>query len=121
MTFAALYAIVVGVSMIGQWVFSIARRQVPGPEAGSIVGRGSVEMLFHWAAELITALALLAGGVGLLLDWIWGVGVYLIAMGMLLYAVVNSSGYFAQKREWPMLGVFAVLLILALISLVVVI
>jgi len=78
-------------------------------------------MLFHWAAELITALALLAGGVGLLLDWIWGVGVYVIAMGMLLYAVVNSSGYFAQKREWPMVGVFAVLLILALISLVVVI
>lgn len=76
-------------------------------------------MLFHWAAEFITALALLAGGVGLLLGWTWGVGVYLISMGMLLYAVVNSSGYFAQKREWPMVGMFAVLLILALISLVV--
>jgi len=38
-------------------------------------------------------------------------------MGMLLYAVINSSGYFAEKRKWPMVGMFAVLLILALVSL----
>lgn len=117
MTFAALYAIFVGVAMIGQWLFSVAKKQVPGPEAGPIVGRGSVEMLFHLAAEFITAIALLAGGLGLLLDWAWGLNVYLISMGMLLYAVINSAGYFAQKREWPMVGMFAVLLIFALISL----
>jgi len=38
-------------------------------------------------------------------------------MGMLLYAVINSPGYFAEKRQWPMVGMFAVLLILALVSL----
>ena len=117
MTFAALYAIVIGILMIGQWIFSIAKKQVPGPEAGPIVGRGPVEMLFHWAAEFITAIALLVGGLGLLLGWTWGARVYLIAVGMLLYTVINSPGYFAQKREWPMVGMFAVLLILALVSL----
>ena len=69
MTFAALYAVLVGIAMIGQWVLTILRKQVPGPEAGPIVGRGSVAMLFHEAAELITAVALLVGGSGLILDW----------------------------------------------------
>jgi len=65
MTFAALYAILVGIAMIGQWVLTLAKKQVPGPEAGPIVGRGPVEMLFHKIAELVTAIALLAGGLGL--------------------------------------------------------
>ena len=117
MTFAALYAILVGVAMIGQWVLTLARKQVPGPEAGPIVGRGAVEMLFHKIAELVTAIALLAGGTGLLLEWTWAGRVYLISMGMLMYTVINSSGYFAQKREWPMAGVFAVMLVFGLISL----
>ena len=117
MTFAALCAIVVSIAMIGQWVLTLVKKQVPGPEAGPIVGRGPVEMLFHKVAELVTAIALLAGGVGLLLEWAWASRVYLISMGMLLYTVINSSGYFAQKREWPMVGVFAVILVFGLISL----
>ena len=35
----------------------------------------------------------------------------------MLYTVIVSPGYFAQKREWPMVGVFALPLILALVSL----
>jgi len=117
MTLAALYAILVGLAMIGQWALTLVKKQVPGPEAGSIIGRGAVEILFHKVAELLTAIALLAGGVGLLLNCTWAGRAYLISMGLLLYTVINSSGYFAQKREWPMVGVFAVILILGVISL----
>lgn len=117
MIFAALYAIIVSIAMIGQWALTLIKNQVPGPEAGPIVGRGPVEMLFHKIAELVTAIGLLAGGVGLLLDCTWAGRAYLISMGMLLYTVINSSGYFAQKREGPMVGVFAVILIFGLISL----
>ena len=117
MILAGVYAILVGVSMFGQWTVSIAKRKVAGPEAGTVVGRGIVEMAFHWSAEFLTAGALVAGGVGLLLKWAWAVNLYLLALGMLLYTAVSSAGYFAQKREWPMVGVFAVILILGLISL----
>lgn len=117
MTFSALYAIIVSIAMIGQWALTLIKKQVPEPEAGSIVGRGAVEMFFHKIAELITAIALLAGGVGLLLERPWASRVYLISLGMLLYTVINSSGYFAQKREWPMVGVFAVILACGLVSL----
>jgi len=111
MTFAALYVIVIGVMMLGQWAFFIATKQVPELETEP------VRIGFHLAAEFTTAVALIVGGVGLLTKGGWGLTVYLISIGMLFYTVIVSPGYFAQKGEWPMVGVFAVMLILALISL----
>lgn len=116
MTFAAIFAIVVGLMMIGQWTFTIAGNRVPGLEAEPTVGRGAMEMQFHWAAEFLTAIALIAGGAGLLVRWTRGAALFFIAIGMLLYAVVNSAGYFAQQGEWRMVGVFAVILVLASIG-----
>jgi hypothetical protein len=40
-------------------------------------------------------------------------------MGMLLYTIIVSSGYFAQKRVWPIVIMFAALLVLTSLSLVV--
>jgi hypothetical protein len=60
MLFPAVFAILVGVSMIGQWSFSYFSKQIPELETER------VRVLFHIAAELITALALIAGGIGLL-------------------------------------------------------
>jgi len=111
MTFAALYTIVIGIMMMGQWGFFIATKQVPELETEP------VRIGFHLAAEFTTAVALIAGGIGLLMNSGWGLTIYLISIGMLFYTVIVSPGYFAQKGDWPMVGVFAVMLILALISL----
>jgi hypothetical protein len=111
MTFASLYAILVGIAMIGQWSFALARRQVP--ELKTELFR----IAFHLAGELLTAIALIAGGLGLLTGEPWGQPAYLVSTGMLLYTVIVSPGYFAQKRQWPVVGMFALLLILALVSL----
>ena len=115
--FPAIFAITVGIGMIGQWVFTLTRKQVAGPEAGATLGRGQIEMRFHWAAEFITALALISAGLGLLLVYPWAQKIYLVSIGMLIYTIINSSGYFAQKGEWWMVGVFGFLLFLALICL----
>ena len=72
---------------------------------------------FHLAGEFLTAVALIAGGLGLLCGAPWGRPMYLVSLGMLLYTVIVSPGYFCQRREWPMVGMFAVLLVLALVSL----
>ncbi len=111
MTFAALYSIVIGAGMIGQWAFSLARKQVPELETEPI------RIRFHLAAEFTTAIALLIGGLSLLTNSSWGLQFYLVSMGMLLYTVIVSPGYFAQRGQWPMVGVFAVVLVLGLISL----
>jgi hypothetical protein len=114
MAFASFYAILVGLGMIGQWSFFLATKRVPELKTEPF------RIAFHLAGELLTAIALIAGGLGLLTDASWGRSTYLVAVGMLLYTVIVSPGYFAQKREWPMVGMFAVLLALALVSLVLV-
>jgi len=111
MTFAAWYAIIVGLLMFGQWGFFLATKQVPELKTEP------VRIAFHLAGEFLTAGALIAGGVGLLTGSVWGPQIYPVAVGMLIYTVVVSPGYFAQKRGWPLVGMFAVLLTLALVSL----
>ena len=39
----------------------------------------------------------------------------LVALGMLLYTVIVSPGYFAQRGEWPLVAMFGVLLLSALV------
>lgn len=112
MTLASLYAILVGIAMIGQWSFALVKRQVPELKTEPY------RIAFHLAGEFVTAVALIAGGLGLLIAAPWGQPTWLVSMGMLLYTAIVSPGYFAQKREWPMVGMFAVLLALALISLI---
>ncbi len=106
--------------MIVQWTISILKKQVAGPEAG-LIGRGQTEMAFHWAAEFITAVLLIVSGISLLVSAGWSITVFLVASGMLMYTVINSPGYFAQQQKWPMVIVFAVLLVLSIVSLVLVI
>jgi hypothetical protein len=111
MTFAAIYAIVVGCMMIGQWSLFLVTGQVPELKTEP------VRILFHIVAEFVTATTLIVGGVGLLTGSTWGRSVYLLGMGMLLYTLIVSPGYYAEKRVWPFVGMFAVVLIVALIGL----
>ena len=97
MVFAAVYAIVVGAGMFGQWAFFLGTKRVPELETEPF------RIGFHLAGEFLTAIALLIGGAALL-----------------LYTAIVSPGYFAQRREWPLVGMFAVLLVLAAISLILV-
>jgi hypothetical protein len=110
MVFAAVFALVVGAGMIGQWVLFLVTGQVPELETEPL------RIRFHLAAELTTALALVVGGLALLTEQAWGRWFYLLAVGMLLYTVIVSPGYFAEKGQWAFVGVFAIVLLLALVS-----
>ncbi|MFQ5812326.1 MAG: hypothetical protein ACE5I2_03925 [Anaerolineae bacterium] len=115
MVFASIFALIVGAGMIGQWLFFLATDQVPELKTEPL------RIRFHLAAEFTTAIALLVGGIALLTDQTWGRWFYLLAMGMLLYTVIVSPGYFAQKGQWAFVGMFAAVLLLALVSIVLVI
>jgi hypothetical protein len=115
MIFAAVFALVVGVGMIGQWLFFLATGQVPELETEPL------RIRFHLAAEFATAIALLVAGIALVTGQTWDRWFYMLAMGMLLYTVIVSPGYFAEKGQWPLVGMFAVVLLLALVSIILVI
>ena len=110
MKFPAWYGISVGALIILQWIFFLATNSVPQLETAPW------EIGHHIAAELLLALTLLAGGIGALRSLQWGKKILLVALGMAIYSEVNSPGYFAQLGQWALVGMFAMLLIGAALS-----
>lgn len=115
MKFSAIFSITVGVGMIGQWMMSYISKQIIELKSEPI------RILFHIVAEMVTAVCLILGGLGLLFNLSWGIPVFLVSMGMLFYTSIVSPGYFAQKGNWLWLGMFAVIIICGIISIVLVI
>jgi hypothetical protein len=115
MLLASVYAIIVGVSMIGLWLMLFLTKKIP--ELASEPYR----IGFHLAGEILTALLLILGGIGLWAGYTWGNWVYLVSLGMLFYTSIVSPGYYAQQRQWGMVVMFAVVLIFGVICLGIVI
>lgn len=103
-TAVAWFQLFVGVGMIGLWIALVLTRQVPQIPAGNR------DIWFHLAAELLTAVLLVAGGITLQVSGsdaartISG-----FALGALLYTTLNSPGDYADRSEWPAVVMFAVL------------
>ena len=68
---------------------------------------------FHLAAEFLTAIMLIISGILLLRTHRMGKQIFFISIGMVIYAMVNSAGYFAQSGDWIFVIMFGVLLALA--------
>jgi len=107
----AVYGILVGLSMIGMWAFLLLTDQVPPSEKPWAI-------TFHLIAEFSTAVLLIVSGVGLWLNSEWAKRLSLISLGMLLYSVVASPGYYAQKNNVPMVVMFFVFIILTVIAII---
>ncbi len=107
MKFAGWYALVVGVSMILQWVFFIIMGEVPELHTEPL------RIAFHLAAEGVTAVLLVIAGIALLRGRRWASSIALVALGALVYTAIVSPGYFAQLGQWPLVAMFAVVLALA--------
>jgi len=109
--FASVFAIVIGLAMLGLWVMLYLRKQIPELKTEPY------RIGFHLAGEALTAAMLVIGGTGVLLGTSWGLWIYLIAMGMLFYTAIVSPGYYAQKGEWSMVIIFTIVTVLGLLSL----
>jgi hypothetical protein len=106
---AAIYSILVGLAMIATWIVLLNTDQVPELRTEPLT------ITLHIVAELITAAILLAGGIGLILKLTWAFNVFLLSMGMLIYAVINASGAYAQQGNMAMIAVFTVVIVLSVI------
>ena len=81
MAFSAIFAIIVGVAMIGQWSVSYVTKQIPELQSEPI------RICFHIAGEMATAILLIVGGVGLLIVKPWAPALFLVSIGMLFYTI----------------------------------
>ena len=106
---ASLYSILIGLSMIGMWVFFLASGQVP--EFQNI----PIETTFSILADNITGVMLLIGGYGLYTGRRWGFHAYLVSLGALFYSLMIAIGYYAQRGDMIFVGIFAPIFLLMII------
>jgi hypothetical protein len=111
MTFVAVVELIAGVGIIGFWTFALLARKVPEVSAGDRA------IWFHMAAEYLLGVALVAGGLALLLvgDEAWTRVVAGVAIGGMVYSTINSPGYYAREGTWGVVAAFATLTLLGLV------
>lgn len=112
MKFPAYYGIGVGTLILLQWIFFVLTDSVPEWQTTPWA------ISFHMSAELFLALALLVSSIAVLRFVPWGEKTLLTALGMAIYSEINSPGYFAQLEQWPLVAMFALLLLGATASMI---
>ncbi len=106
---SSIFSLFCGVAMLATWGVLLATGQVPELKTAPF------ETSFLLAAEFITAISLLLGGFGLLAGKNWGLTAEQIALGMLIYCTLFSTGAFSQVGNFPAAVFFAVIATLAAI------
>lgn len=109
-TFSALFAIVVGCAMAGMWAMTLLQGAMPELASEPWAARA------HLAAEFLTAAMLMASGIGLLLHRRWARSLHLMALGMLLYAVIQAWGFFLEQGQLALAAMFALLALMTVID-----
>jgi hypothetical protein len=108
---SAFFTILVGLLMIAMWSMLVSTGQVP------YLDTPQMEIKLHILTEILTAVALILGGVSVLMGWERLTNIHYVSHGMLIYAIINSSGYYIDLGDTAMAGMFGVLLVGAIASL----
>jgi hypothetical protein len=85
---SGIFAILIGLGIIGLWTMLILTEQVPELESESVA------IKFHVTAEMTMGILSLLGGIFLLTGLSWAPYFFILAMGLIIYAAINSAGYY---------------------------
>ena len=110
---AAFFAIFVGISIIGVWTMLYITGSIPE------LNTEPIRIVMHMVAEITTGIILILGAYGLLNNKKWGYNTYLISMGMLIYTLIVSPGYYAEKGNYLFVGIFIIMAFLAIMLIIV--
>lgn len=105
---AGRFSIVVGIAIILVWAWLLINDDVPQIETSPL------GMWLHIAAEIVTAIALIVAGWGLITDASWSRKLHLLASGMLLLVMIHAFAWYGERGDVGMviafllLGVFTV-------------
>ena len=110
-TIASIYTIIIGIAMLCMWIFLLGKKEVPE------LTTKPTQISFHLIAEFITSVMLVIGGFGLFTNQSWGMTIFYISIGMVIYSTINAAGFYGQLKDWPM---FIMLLVFTIVSLLVV-
>ncbi|MFW9999753.1 MAG: hypothetical protein ACFE9Q_10945 [Candidatus Hodarchaeota archaeon] len=109
---SGIYAIVIGIGIIGLWTMLLLTKQVPELKTEPVA------IKFHITAEMTMGILSLISGILLLIGLSWAPYFFILATGLVIYAVINSAGYYGQRKQWLFVIMFGIILI-ASVSLVI--
>ena len=89
---SGIYAIVIGIGIIGLWLMLYLTKQIPELNSEPIA------IVFHMTAETTMGILSLLSGIFLLIGLSWAPYFFVLSMGLVLYAVINSAGYYGQRK-----------------------
>ena len=107
---ASIYTLIIGIAMLCTWFMLLIKRKVPE------LNTKPTQIYFHLGAEFLTAIMLIIGGIGLIMNQFWGVTIFFIAIGMTIYSMINAAGFYGQLKDWPM---FVTLIVFTIFSLLI--
>lgn len=110
--FVSVYALLMGLCMMLMWTFFLFSGSVPELDSRPI------EILFHLFAEFSTAIVLIISAILSLKSKPISRSLLLVALGMLLYTLMVSPGYYTQLNNWGFVGMFSIFLVLGIIAIV---
>lgn len=96
--------------MLAMWFLLLIKREVPELKTKP------TQIFLHLVAEFLTAIMLIIGGIGFIMNQPWGVALFFIAIGMGIYSTINAAGFYGQLKDWPM---FIILIVFTIISLLI--
>ena len=102
---SGIYAIVIGIGILGLWTMLLLTKQVPELKTEPVA------IAFHITAEITMGILSLVSGIFLLIGLSWAPYFFILAMGLVIYAVINSAGYYGQKKQWSFVIMFGIILI----------
>src|SRR5512143_246096 len=83
---AAIFSILMGVTMFGTWAFLLLSNQFPA------IRTLPLQSGYLLVAEFLTAAALIAAGYGVLTHQPWGLALMFVALGELIYCTIRYAG-----------------------------
>jgi len=104
---AGRFSIAVGVALIAIWAWLLVTGDVPDLDTDPLA------MWFHIGGEVVTALALIAAGWGLLSGATWARRLHILASGMLLVVVIHAVAWYGGRGDVWMVVAFLVLAVFA--------
>ncbi|SET18132.1 hypothetical protein SAMN05660297_01634 [Natronincola peptidivorans] len=102
------YSILLGICIIGLWIMLLTTDTVPELETEPIT------IYFHLIAEVLMGILLCISGIGLFRKQSWGNLMFILSNGLVIYSVINSSGYYGNMDEWAMVMMFMGILVLSI-------
>ncbi len=109
---AAFFSIIIGVAMMGLWLLLYITSNIPELTAEPI------RISMHILAEVVTAVMLILGGIGILTGMKWAKEIYLLSMGMLIYTLIQSPGYYMESEDYGFVIMFVIMLALAILMII---